>query len=86
MLCLSGFELYSRRVPLIRELKQQGQRRLRKHHLTSLGYSISFSQTLANFCGVEFQKNCIEDQENLKKVVFLCSRPRQNVKLATFTS
>ena len=86
MLCLSGFELYSRWVPLIRELKQQGRRRLRKHHLTLLGYSISFTQTMANFSGVEFQKNCIEDQENLKKVVFLCSRPRQNVKLATFTS
>ena len=64
MLCLSGFELYSRWVPLIRELKQQGRRRLRKHHLTSLGYSISFTQTLANFSGVEFLKNCIEDQEN----------------------
>ena len=86
MLCLSGFELYSCWVPLIRQLRQQRQRRPRKHHLTSLGYSISFIQTLANFSGVEFQKNCIGDQEKKNKVVFLYSRARQNVKLATFTS
>ena len=30
-------------------------------------------------------KDCIKVQEKYKKVVVLCSRPRQNVKLGTFT-
>ena len=80
MLCLSGFELYSRWVPLIRELKQQRQWRLQKHHLTSLGYSISFSQTLANFSGVEFQKELYRRWrkfEESRSLVFTSSKKRE---------
>ena len=41
---------------------------------------------LAILFGVEFYwKDCIKDQEKKKKVVVLCSRPRQNVNLGTFT-
>ena len=32
-----------------------------------------------------FGKDCIKVQEKRKKVVVLCSRPRQNVELGTFT-
>ena len=32
-----------------------------------------------------FGKDCIKVQEKKKKVVVLCSRPRQNVKLGTLT-
>ena len=41
-------------------------------------------QMLANFLEL-ILKDCIKVQEKKKKVVVLCSRPRQNVKLGTFT-
>ena len=42
-------------------------------------------QMLENF-SVQLNSDSIKVQENKKKVVVFCSRPRQNVKLATFTS
>ena len=45
----------------------------------------SIRQMLADFSGVEFIKDCIEVQEKKQKVVVLCSRRRQIVKLSTFT-
>ena len=45
----------------------------------------SVRQMLANFFGVEFW-DCIKVQEKNKKVVVLCFRPPQIVKLGTFTS
>ena len=38
-------------------------------------------QILANFVEVEFQTTASHCQEKKKKVVVLCSRPQQNVKL-----
>ena len=35
---------------------------------------------------VQLNSDSIKVQENKKKVVVLCSRPRENVKLGTFTS
>ena len=87
MLCLSGFELYSRWVPLF---KQQ-RRRLRTRHSKS---EFALLPTLIGFFHlVEFVKfwscvlkDCIKVQEKKKKVVALCARPPQNVKLLIFTS
>ena len=42
-------------------------------------------QMLENF-SVQLNSDSIKVQENKKKVVVFCSRPRQNVKLGTFTS
>ena len=77
------------------EFKQQLRRRLRKCHLKSeFALPQSFNelipprlipQMLENF-SVQLNSDSIKVQENKKKVVVLCSRPRQNVKLGTFTS
>ena len=51
-------------------------------------YSISFnpSKMLATFLDLNFKElYYIEVQEKKKNVVVLCSRPRQDVKLGTFT-
>ena len=86
MLCLSGFELYSRWVPL---LKQQ-RRRLRKLHLKS-EFASNLNRRLFHLIQfVKFWscvlKHCIKVQEKKNKAVALCSRPPQNVKLLIFTS
>ena len=77
------------------EFKQQLRRRLRKCHLQSeFALPQTFNelipprlipQMLENF-SVQLNSDSIKVQENKKKVVVLCSRPRQNVKLGTFTS
>ena len=77
------------------EFKQQLRRRLRKRHLKSeFALPQTFNelipprlipQMLENF-SVQLNSDSIKVQENKKKVVVLCSRPRQNVKLGTFTS
>ena len=70
-----------------RELDQQ--QRLRKRHLkrectllqTFGVYSISFnSSDFGKFFRSSILQDCIKVQEKKKKVVFLCSRPRQNMK------
>ena len=86
MLCLSGFELYSRWVPL---LKRQ-RRRLRKLHLKS-EFASNLNRRLFHLIQfVKFWscvlKHSIKVEEKRKKVVVLCSRPPQNVKLLIFTS
>ena len=75
-----------------RELKQLRRRRLRKKTSRCLelyrAYSISFnpSKMLAIFLDLNFKElYYIEVQEKKKNVVVLCSRPRQDVKLGTFT-
>ena len=40
---------------------------------------------LENFSWVKILRDSIEVQEKKKKVVVLCSRPSQNVKLGIFT-
>ena len=67
-----------------------GRRRLRKRHLKSevalRAYSISFnSSNVGKFLWSLILKDCIKIQETKKKIVVLCSRPRLNVKLGTFT-
>ena len=49
-------------------------------------YSISFNSLNVGkyFCSW-ILKDCIKVQEKKRQVVVLCSRPRQNVKLGTFT-
>ena len=74
MLCLSGFELYSRWVPL---LKRQ-RRRLRKLHLKS-EFASNLNRRLSHLIQfVKFWscvlKHSIKVQEKRKKVVVLCSR------------
>ena len=50
-------------------------------------YSILFnSSNVVNFLWSWILKECIEVQEKKKKVVVLCSRPPQNVKIGIFTS
>ena len=79
----------------VRKHKQQRRRRLRKRHLKS---EVTLLQTLSLLfhlvCFVKcwpkcswswILKDCIKVQEKKKKVVALCSRPRQNVNLSTFT-
>ena len=83
------------RVLVSRELKQQRRRQLRKRHLWTgefalpqicRAYSISFnSSNVGNFFWIWILKNCIKVQEKKRKVVVVCSRPRQNVKLGIFT-
>ena len=81
MLCLSGFLLYSRWVPL---LKQQ-RRRLRKLHLKS-EFASNLNRRL--FQLIQFVKfwscvlkHCIKVQEKRKKVVVLCSRETVNFQV-----
>ena len=48
-------------------------------------YSISFdSSIVGKFFGSLILKDCIKEPEKKRKVVFLCSRPRQIVKLGTY--
>ena len=77
------------------ELKQQRRRWLRKRHSKVKprcfklhpAYSISFnSSNVGNFLWSWILEDCIKVQEEKKKVIVLCSRPRQNVKLGIFTS
>ena len=81
MLCLSGFELYSRWVPL---LKQQRQR-LRKLHLKS-EFASNLNRRLFQLIKfVKFWscvlKHSIKVQEKRKKVVVLCSRETVNFQV-----
>ena len=74
-----------------RELKQRLRRRLRKRRLRCFklyrAYSISFTQSnVGEFFWSWIPKDSIKVQEKEKKLVVLCSRLRQNVKLGTFTS
>ena len=49
-------------------------------------YSISFnSSNFGKFYYSWIVKDCIKVQEEKKKIVVFCSRPRQNVKLGSFT-
>ena len=49
------------------------------------GYSISFySSNVGELFWSWILKDCIKVQEKKRKVVFLCSGPRQNLKLGTF--
>ena len=45
----------------------------------------SNSSSVGKFSWSWIKKDCIKGQEKKKKVVVLCSRPRQKVKLGTFT-
>ena len=81
MLCLSGFELYSRWVPL---LKQQ-RRRLLKLHLKS-EFASNLNRRLFQLIKfVKFWscvlKHSIKVQEKRKKVVVLCSRETVNFQV-----
>ena len=81
MLCLSGFELYSRWVPL---LKQQ-RRRLRKLYLKS-EFASNLNRRLFHLIQfVKFWscvlKHSIKVQEKRKKVVVLCSRETVNFQV-----
>ena len=81
MLCLSGFELYSRWVPL---LKRQ-RRRLRKLHLKSefasnLNRRLFHLIQFVNFWSCVL-KHSIKVQEKRKKVVVLCSRETVNFQV-----
>ena len=78
----------------LRELKHQ-RRRLQKRHFTIRTaliklyrvYSISFNSTKnGKFFWSWILKNCIEVQEKKMKIVLLCSRPLQNVKIGSITS
>ena len=82
--------------PFIRELKQQRRRRLRKRHIKS-GFALL--QILSHLFQLVQLVKCwqILLEQNSKrlyqssgkekeiKVHILCSRPRKNVKLRTFT-
>ena len=63
------------------------RRRLRKFELfqtlSCLFHLLRF--VLASFFWISILKDCIEVQGEEKKIVFVCSRPPQNVKLGTFT-
>ena len=70
--------------------KHKRERRLRKRRLRCFklyrAYSISFTQSnVGKFFWSWIPKNYIKVQEKKKKLVVLCSRLRQNVKLGTFT-
>ena len=77
-----------------RELKQQRRRRLRKRHLKS---EFALLQTLSRLFHLVYFVKCwqmflelnskglYQSSGKEKKVVVLCSRPRQNVNLGTFT-
>ena len=77
-----------------RELKQQRRRRLQKRHLKS---EFAPLQTLSRLFHLVYFVKCwqvflvlnskglYQSSGKEKKVVILCSRPRQNVNSATFT-
>ena len=74
-----------------RELKQRLRRRLRKPRLRCFklyrAYSISFTQSdVGKLFWSLLPKDSIKVQEKKKKLVVLCSRLWQNVKLGTLTS
>ena len=54
---------------------------IRKRHLKS---EFALLQTLSRLFHLVYFVKCIKVQEKKKKVVVLCSRPRQNVNLGTF--
>jgi len=69
-----------------REIREFTQRRRRRQRERNRAYSISFnSYKCWQFFWSWILKDCIKFQEKKKKVVDMCSRPRQNVKLGTFT-
>ena len=87
MLCLPR-QLY------IRELKQQRRRRLQKRHLKSEFAPLQTLLRLFNLiyfvkCWQKFlelnSKGLYQSSGKEKKVVVLCSRPRQNMNTGTFT-
>ena len=55
---------------------------IRKRHLNS---EFALLQTLSRLFHLVYFVKCIKVPEKKKKVVVLCSRPRQNVNLGTFT-
>ena len=70
------------------ELKQQGRRRLRKRHLKSEFAPIPsrlILRMLPNLFEAD-SKGLYQSSAEKRKVVVLCSRPRQIVKLGIFTS
>ena len=72
----------------IHELKQRRWRRLRKRHLKSefgLPHFILIKSSNGKFLWSWILKDCIKVQEKKSQIVILCSSPRQNVKLGTFT-
>ena len=79
---------------LIRELKQQRRRRLQKRHLKSefaplqtlsrLFHLVYFVKCWQMFLELN-SKGLYQSSGKEKKVVVLCSRPRQNVNLGIFT-
>ena len=69
-----------------RELKQQRRRRRLRCFKLYRAYSISFTQcNVGKYFWSWIPKDSIKVQEKKKKLVVLCSRLRQNVKLGTFT-
>ena len=78
----------------IRELKQQRRRRLQKRHLKSefaplqtlsrLFHLVYFVKCWQMFLELN-SKGLYQSSGKEKKVVVLCSRPRQNVNSGTFT-
>ena len=79
---------------IIKELKQQRRQRLRKRHLKSefaplqtlsrLFHLVYFVKCWQMFLELN-SKGLYQSSGKEKKVVVLCSRPRQNVNLGTFT-
>ena len=79
---------------VIRELKQHRRRRLQKRHLKSV---FALLQTLSRLFHLVYFVKCwqmflelnskglYQSSGKEKKVVVLCSRPRQNVNSGTFT-
>ena len=79
---------------VIRELKQHRRRRLQKRHLKS---EFALLQTLSRLFHLVYFVKCwqmflelnskglYQSSGKEKKVVVLCSRPRQNVNSGTFT-
>ena len=85
------FSLPSLSLDLKIPIKQQRRRRLRKRHLKN---EYALLQTLLRFLDLVQFVNCchfflelnIELKGKKRKIAFLCSRPRQHVKLGIFTS
>ena len=76
-------------------LKQQRRWRQRKRHLKSeyqlhqtyRAYYVSFNlSNVGKFLWSSIPKDCIEVKKKKTKLVLLCSRPLQNMKLGNFTS
>ena len=56
-----------------------------KKRIRTASNFIAVTTVVGKFCRSLILKDCIKVQEKKKKVVVLCSPPRQNVKLGTFT-